>query len=75
MLYTSFFSVDPEGLHYYGYNHYTVTQDGNAYAVSVMTPEDDDPSGGNYIPGDTYAASALSTAIQIIENLEAGVPE
>lgn len=75
MLYTSFFSADIAGLHYYGFNHYTITQDGSAYAVYVMTPEDDDPSGGNYTPGETYAASSLSTAIAIIERLEAGAPE
>lgn len=71
MLYTSFFDVDPEGLHYYGYNHYTITQDGNAYAVYVETLDED----GNATPGETYAASSLSTAIQIIENLESGEPE
>ena len=67
MLYISFFDVDPEGLHYYGYNHYTVTQDGYAYAVHVETLDED----GNATPGDTYATSSLSTAIQTIENLEA----
>lgn len=67
MLYISFFDVDPEGLHYYGYNHYTVTQDRTGYAVHVETLDED----GNGTPGETYAASSLSTAIQIIENLEA----
>lgn len=61
----------PQALHYFGMNHYEITQDRTGYAVHVETLDED----GNATPGETYAASALSTAIAIIERLEAGEAE
>ena len=59
------------GIWYYGANHYHITQDRTGYAVHVTTLDDN----GDAIPGPTYAASSLSTAIAIIERLEAGEAE
>ena len=59
------------GVMYYGADHYHITQDRTGYAVHVEKMDDD----GNATPGETYAASSLSTAIAIIERLEAGEPE
>lgn len=59
------------GIHYYGANHYHITQDRTSYAVHVTTLDDN----GDATPGMTYAASSLSTAIAIIERLEAGEAE
>ena len=61
----------PQALHYYGMSHYRITQDRTGYAVQVVMLDED----GNATPGETYAASSLSTAIQIIESLEAGEAE
>lgn len=71
MLDLSCFTAAPDALRYCGANHYTVTQDRTGYAVHVETLDED----GNPTPGETYAASALSTALAIIERLEAGDPE
>ena len=62
---------------YYGDNVYHITEawlNGrpNGYTVAVEYPEDDDPSGGNYRPGESFAASTLATAIYTIEALENG---
>lgn len=65
------FTADIEGLHYYGANHYHITQDRTGYAVQIEMLDED----GNATSGPTYAASSLSTAVAIIERLEAGVPE
>lgn len=59
------------GIHYYGANHYHITQDRTGYAVHVTTLDED----GNATPGETYAASSFSTAVAIIERLEAGEAE
>lgn len=59
------------GIRYYGADHYTITQDRTGYTVHVTTLDED----GNATPGETYAASALSAAVAIIERLEAGEPE
>lgn len=58
------------GIWYYGADHYHITQDCTGYAVHVTTLNDD----GDATPGQTYAASSLSTAIAIIEQMEAGEP-
>lgn len=58
-------------IYYHGEYHYRITQDRTGYAVHVVTLDED----GNPTPGETYAASALSTAIAIIERLESGEPE
>lgn len=50
---------------------YWITQDDTGYAVTV---EDLDEDGEAYTV-ETYAASSLSTAIAIIERLEAGEAE
>lgn len=65
------FATAPQALHYYGANHYHITQNRTGYAVHVETLDDD----GNATPGETYAASSMSTALAIIERLEAGEPE
>jgi hypothetical protein len=66
---------DPEaydaGIWYYGADHYHITQDRTGYAVHVEMLDED----GNATPGETYAASSLSTAIAVIERLEAGEAE
>ena len=67
----SLFVADIEGLHYYGADHYHITHDRTGYAVHVTTMYDN----GNATPGPTYAASSLSTAIAVIERLEAGEAE
>ena len=67
----SLFTADIAGLHYYGADHYHITQDRTGYAVHVTTLDDN----GNATPGETYAASTLSTAIAIIERMEAGEAE
>ena len=67
----SLFVADIEGLHYYGADHYHITHDRTGYAVYVEMLDED----GNATPGETYAASTLSTAIAIIERLEAGEAE
>lgn len=67
----SCFDADIEGLHYYGACHYHITQDRTGYAVHVEMLDDY----GNATTGPTYAASTLSTAIAIIERLEAGEAE
>ena len=59
------------GIWYYGADHYHITKDRTGYAVHVTTLDDN----GDAITGPTYAASSLSTAIAIIERLEAGEPE
>ena len=59
------------GVGYYGMNHYHITQDRTGYAVHVEALDEN----GNATPGETYAASSLSTALAIIERLEAGEPE
>lgn len=59
------------GIWYYGADHYNITQDRTGYAVHVTTLDDN----GNATPGPTYAASSLSTALAIVERLEAGEPE
>lgn len=59
------------GIWYYGAGHYHITQDRTGYAVYVTTLDDN----GNATPGPTYAASSLSTAVAIIERLEAGEAE
>ena len=61
----------PQALHYFGVNHYEITKDRTGYAVHVETLDED----GNATPSETYAASALSTAIAIIERLETGEAE
>lgn len=63
--------ADSAILAYYGQNHYTITEDRYNYAVHVEMLDED----GNATPGETYAASALSTAIAIIERLETGEAE
>lgn len=67
----SLFTADIAGLHYYGEDHYDITQDRTGYAVHVTTMDDN----GNATTGPTYAASSISTAIAIIERLEAGEAE
>ena len=67
----SCFVADIEGLHYYGADHYHITQDRTGYAVHVATLDDN----GNVAHGPTYAASTISIAIAIIERLEAGEAE
>ena len=67
----SCFVADIEGLHYYGADHYHITQDRTGYAVHVTTLDDN----GDATPGPTYAASTISTAFAIIERLEAGEAE
>ena len=67
----SCFTADIEGLNYFGANHYNITQDRTGYAVHVTALDED----GNATPGETYAASSLSTAIAIIERMEAGEAE
>ena len=59
------------GIWYYGADHYHITHDRTGYAVHVTTLDDN----GDAAPGPTYAASSLSTAIAIIERLEAGEAE
>ena len=56
------------GIWYYGADHYNITQDRTGYAVHVTTLDDN----GDAIPGPTYAATTLSTAIAIIEAIENG---
>jgi hypothetical protein len=65
------FSTTPEAIEYYGASHYIITQDRTGYAVHVTTLN----GNGDAVPGPTYAASSLSTAIAIIERLEAGKAE
>jgi len=65
------FTTAPQALHYYGMNHYHITQDRTGYAVHVETLDEAD----NATPGETYAASSFSTAVAIIERMEAGDPE
>lgn len=71
MLDLNCFVADIEGVHYYGMNHYHITEDRTGYAVHVETLDDD----GNATSGEIYAASSFSTAAAIIERLEAGEPE
>lgn len=71
MLDLTCFVADIEGVHYYGANHYHITQDRTGYAVHVETLDED----GNATPGETYAASSFSTAAAIIERLESGEAE
>lgn len=56
-----------DGIWYYGFNHYNITQDRTGYAVHIITLDDN----GDATSGPTYAASSLSTAIAIIEQMEA----
>lgn len=56
-----------DGIWYYGANHYNITEDRTGYAVHVITLDDN----GDATPGPTYAASSLSTAFAIIEQMEA----
>jgi len=66
------FDVSPDHIIYEGEYMYSITRNpDNSLTVLV---EDLDENGDAYTVED-YAASSLSTAIQIIENLEAGVPE
>lgn len=61
-------------IYYHGEYHYRITQDRTGYAVHVMHYGLMDAEGGP-IPGETYAASSLSTALATVERLEAGEPE
>ena len=63
--------MDADTITYAGEYLYIITHD--AFGL-VVTVEDLDANGNAYDKA-RYAASSLSTAIQIIENLEAGEPE